>query len=135
MATIFLILLYSFYTIYYIFVYFLSFLCSFFSCYGDLLVWQKCSHSPCDEVAMLSYVAGGKIMVVLPFFFLGETFLFWAGARVYVSQGLLDSKLLCGDKGERKDNVNIGQREPAPTSRMDGWHVDREILFHCFPLL
>jgi len=134
MATIFLILLYSFYTIYYIFVYFLSFLCSFFSCYGDLLVWQKCSHSPCDEVAMLSYVAGGKIMVVLPFFFLGETFLFWAGARVYVSQGL-DSKLLCGDKGERKDNVNIGQREPHPPAGwMDGMWTENTF-FHCFPLL
>jgi hypothetical protein len=58
----------------------------FFSCYGDLLVWQKCSHSPCDEVAMLSYVAGGKIMVVL-LFFLGETFLFGQGRG-------LDSKLL-----------------------------------------
>lgn len=53
-----------------------------------------------------------------------------------MSQGL-DSKLLCGgDKGERKDNVNIGQREPAPTSRMDGWMAcGQRILFHSFPLL
>jgi hypothetical protein len=57
-------------------------------------------------------------------FFLGR-------GEAYVSQGL-DSKLLCGDKGERKDNVNIGQREPAPTSRMDGWHVDREYFFIVF---
>jgi hypothetical protein len=70
MATIFLILLYSFYTIYIIsFVYFLSFLCSFSHVIMEIcLCGKNAATAPCDEVAMLSYVAGGKIMVVLLFF-------------------------------------------------------------------